>query len=135
MDDPHMRKPTTVKRLGLAPVLIFIAAGWSAALVAAQGSVQSVTPQGEFFIVSSVNLQKSDLFVKAPTEVTQEMTVTASTVILNQEGKRAPLSDVKAGDTVYIVTRTNGKGFPEVVRIQEGPMTVAVLHSRYLDYK
>jgi hypothetical protein len=135
MDGPLMRKLMTVTGLALAAVLIFVAAAWSTPLMAAQVSTQIGSPQGEFFIISSVNLQKRDLFVKAPTEVTEEMTVTPGTVILDQEGKRIPLSDVRAGDTVYIVTRTSSKGFPEVVRIQQGPMTVAALHRRYLNYK
>jgi hypothetical protein len=132
--DFHMTKPTTAARLALAA--IFSLAGmWTPSVPGAQVSTGTSNPQGEFFIISSVNLKKRDLFVKAPTEVTEEMVVTPKTVIVNEQGKRIPLSEVRAGNTVYVVARKNAEGVPEVVRLQEGPMTVAVLHSRYLKHK
>lgn len=123
------------RRYALATLLTLLAALVCALpLPAAQTSVHRAQLQGEFFIISSVNLKKQDLFVKAPTEVTEEMVVTPKTVILNQQGKRIPLNEVRAGDTVYIVARQNTSGVPEVVRLQQGPMTLAVLHARYLTH-
>jgi phosphohistidine swiveling domain-containing protein len=130
-----MKSQTVFAKFIFAAVFSLLSAVLGASLIAAQVTPARGSAQGEFFIVSSVNLQKQDLFVKAPTEVTEEMTVTPRTVILSEQGKHIPLSQVRAGDTVYVVSRRNSQGFPEVVRLQQGPMTVGILHARYLNYK
>jgi hypothetical protein len=121
---------------------VFLAATIAVLVLAASGSVKAASSpaqtekfSGDFFIISSLNLNKSDLFLKAPTEVTEEMLVDKNTVFLNATGQRIELKDLRAGDTVYVVARQNAKGVPVALRIQQGPMTVPILHSRYLTFK
>ena len=67
------------------------------------------TPAGEqFFIVASVDLQKSQLLLKYPTEVTVLMHVDESTKLVDESGRPLKLSDFRAGDTVWASSRTSG---------------------------
>jgi len=91
--------------------------------------------EGDFFIISSVNRRSKELFLKAPTEVTELMLVNERTVFLNDQGKRIQFQDLRAGDTVYVISRRNSPGLPVAIRIQKGPMTLSVLHNRYLEFK
>ncbi len=92
------------------------------------------TPAGEqFFIVASVDLQKSQLLLKHPTEVTLLAHVDDKTKYLDSAGKPIQLSSFRAGDTVW-VTLSNGPSGPTVTRVRKGEMTVAELHRYYLDY-
>lgn len=92
------------------------------------------TPEGEqFFIVASVDLQKSQMLLKYPTEVTVLMRLDDSTKFVDDSGKLLKLSDFRAGDTVW-VTSTNSKGDVTAVRVRKGRMDVADLHRYYLDY-
>jgi hypothetical protein len=93
-------------------------------------------PSGEhFFIISSVDLRKHELFLRHPTDVTTEMKVSASTKYLDENGKKIPFSSLHAGNTVYVTFRKDSKGAPVATRIRQGPMTLAVLHQRYLHFK
>ncbi len=87
----------------------------------------------EFFIVASIDLPKSQLLVKRPTEVTELMLITPQTKLLSDTGQTLKLSDFRAGDTVWALA--NGSG-PQVTakQIRKGQMTVADLHRYYLDY-
>jgi hypothetical protein len=92
------------------------------------------TPAGEqFFIVASVDLQKSQLLLKYPTEVTLLMRVDGSTKFADESGKPLKLSDFRAGDTVW-VTSANEKGDVAALRVRKGGMGVADLHRYYLNY-
>jgi hypothetical protein len=92
------------------------------------------TPAGEqFFIVASVDLQKSQILLKYPTEVTLLMRVDGSTKFADESGKPLKLSDFRAGDTVW-VTSTNEKGDVAALRVRKGGMTAADLHRYYLNY-
>jgi hypothetical protein len=91
--------------------------------------------EGDFFIISSVNRRSKELFLKAPTEVTELMLVNERTVFLNDQGKRIQFQDLRAGDTVYVISRRSSPGLPVAIRIQKGPMTLSVLHNRYLEFK
>ncbi len=92
------------------------------------------TPTGEqFFIVASVDLQKSQLLLKRPTEVTLLAHVDDKTKYLDSAGKPAQLSSFRAGDTVW-VTLSNGTSGATATRVSKGEMTVAELHRYYLDY-
>lgn len=84
---------------------------------------------GEFFIISSIDPVKGQLLVKRPTEVTQVMRVNEETKYVDRARKPIRLSDVHAGDTVYI-TSSPTSGF--ALEVREGTMTVAELHRRYL---
>lgn len=87
----------------------------------------------EFFIISSVDAPNSQILLKRPSEVTQIMKVTPKTKYLDESGKALRLSDLRAGDTVWVLT-TNGTSQPTATRIRIGPMTIAELHRDYLDY-
>jgi hypothetical protein len=92
------------------------------------------TPEGEqFFMVASVDLQKSQLLLKRPTEVTLLTHVGDKTKYLDSAGKPIQLSNLRAGDTVW-VTVSNGSSGATATRVRKGDMTVAELHRYYLDY-
>jgi hypothetical protein len=93
------------------------------------------TAEGEqFFIVASVDLQKSQLLLKYPTEVTLLVLVNNATKFTDETGKPLKLSDFRAGDTVWMVSSVAGQGEATAVRVRKGQMTAADLHSYYLDY-
>jgi hypothetical protein len=92
------------------------------------------TPTGEqFFIVASVDLQKSQLLLKHPTEVTLLAHVDDKTKYLDSAGKPIQLSNLRAGDTVW-VTLSNASSGAVATRVRKGEMTVAELHRYYLNY-
>jgi hypothetical protein len=92
------------------------------------------TPAGEqFFILASVDLQKSQLLLKHPTEVTLLAHVDDKTKYLDSAGKPTQLSNFRAGDTVW-VTLSNGPTGATATRVRKGEMTVAELHRYYLSY-
>ena len=92
------------------------------------------TPAGEtFYIVASLDQSKSQLLLKLPTEVTMLMGVTAATQIQDENGASLKLSDLRAGDTVW-VTSSGSAAAPTAVHIRKGQMTSADLHRYYLDY-
>ncbi|MGH9432166.1 MAG: hypothetical protein ACRD3T_11545 [Terriglobia bacterium] len=88
-----------------------------------------------FFIISSVDLRKNQLFLRHPTDVTTVMDVTANTVFLDENGKKIPFSDLRAGNTVYVTYSADSHGAPVATRIRKGPMTLQVLHQHYLNFK
>lgn len=88
----------------------------------------------EFFIISSVDTSKSQLLLKRPTEVTLLMKINDKTTYLDTANKPIHLADLHAGDTVWVISSSNDAGGPTAVRIRKGPMTVAELHSQFLDY-
>lgn len=100
------------------------------------GSAQS-TPAApralaeEFFIVSSVDVDKNQLLLKRPTEVTDVMRVDGATRYVDEDKKPITLTDLRAGDTVYITSKP-GVGGSLAVEIRKGPMTVTELRRRYL---
>lgn len=98
-------------------------------LAAAQGGASY---EGDFYIISSVNLRTNEVFLKAPTEITEQMLVNGKTTFLSQQGKRITLKDLRAGDTVYVMSTKSAGGELVASRIQIGPMTTAILHRRYL---
>ena len=115
-------------------------AGFSTLLVAAPARAQQmkaaapVARSDEFFIVSSVDTPKHQIVLKRPTEVTMLMRVNDQTSYLDENGKSLHLSDLRAGDTVYISWKPEDAGAPTALRIRKGIMTVAELHKRYLGY-
>jgi hypothetical protein len=103
--------------------------------VPAAGYAQSrKTPAGEeFFIVASIDLAKSQLLLKHPTEVTTLLGINDKTKYTNDMGKPIQPSDLHTGDTVWVVFSGTGQN-STAVRIRKGPMTVAELHNLYLAY-
>jgi len=96
-------------------------------------SVKSAAGE-QFFIVASIDLQKSQLLLKHPTEVTLLVKIDDKTQMVDQNAQPMKLSDFRAGDTVWVVSSGNGPAGPTATRIREGIMTVAELHAHYLDY-
>ncbi len=86
----------------------------------------------EFFIIASIDLQKSQLLVKRPTEVTLLMLTNERTEFLAEDGARLKLSDLRSGDTVWVLLTSAPDGKQLALRIRKGPMTVAELHRLYL---
>jgi hypothetical protein len=95
---------------------------------------KSAASNDEFFIVSSVDLLKHQLVLKRPTEVTVLMHVDDKTAYLDANGKPLRLTDLRAGDTVYVNATVGSDGEFLARRIRKGPMTVQELHKRYLNY-
>jgi hypothetical protein len=97
----------------------------------AAGPASSEFAKGDFFIVSSIDLAKKQILLKRPTEVTELMRMDGETRYFEESGKAMRLADLRAGDTVFIMSKTAG-GQPVAVTIHKGPMTLDVLRERYL---
>ena len=83
--------------------------------------------------MASIDLQKSQLLLKYPTEVTLLVKVTDKTSIRDGSGKPLKLADLRAGDTVW-VNSSASRDEITATSIHKGEMTVADLHRYYLDY-
>ena len=118
--------------LGAAAVLAIVAAPLPAQN--AKGASVEAGAAGDFFIISSVDPDKKQILLKLPTEVTQLMQVDGRTRYLDGKGKAMQLRDLRAGDTVYIVSNRSGEQLT-AVNIRKGPMTLEVLRERYLGGK
>jgi hypothetical protein len=110
-----------------------------AALLILMGSFSSAqqktnTTGESFFIISSINQPKMEILLKRPTEVTLLMHVSDKTTYLNETGNPIHLTDLRAGDTVWVTSAQDRGGEPTALRIRKGPMTEAELHRYYLDY-
>jgi hypothetical protein len=95
---------------------------------------QVADTSGDFFIISSVDLSKGQILLKLPTEVTELMRVDAGTRYFDSHGKPIKLTDLRAGDTVFITAKGSGDR-PVAVAVRKGPMTLEVLGQRYLKSK
>ena len=87
-------------------------------------------PADEFFIVSSVDLSRNRVVLKRPTEVSVLATITPSTTVRGEHGETLHANDLRSGDTVYAVVKTQGGGI-ELVSVRRGAMTVEELRRRY----
>jgi hypothetical protein len=97
----------------------------------AQGG--KVGPGEEFCIVASVDLTKSQLLLKHPTEVTSLLNINDKTTFTNETGNSIRPSDLRTGDTVWVLASGTGQN-TTAIRVRKGPMTLAELHRLYLDY-
>jgi len=86
----------------------------------------------EFFIISSIDAPKHRIVLKRPTEVTLVMAVTDRTAYRDERGKALRLSDLRAGDTAYIMYGQTSAGELTALVVKLGPMTVEELQRRYL---
>ena len=91
-----------------------------------------VTAAGDFFIVSSIDTKLLQIVLKRPTEVTQLVQVNAQTQYIDENGQPLKLQGLRAGDTVFVVLQQKSAAVPIATSIRRGPMTVAILHQRYL---
>ena len=89
----------------------------------------------QYFIISSVDLEKHQLVLMYPTQLTVIAAVDDNTMFAGENGEKLTLNDLRAGATVWAVTRPQGKGKVLALRIREGAMTPAELHKLYLDTK
>jgi hypothetical protein len=121
-------------RVGI--LIVALSLGSLATVVrAAETAPAPPAPDEEFFIVSSVDLQKDQIVLKRPTEVTQLVQVSDKTVIRDEEGKTIPLETLRAGDTVYVAFAAGAESPRTTVRIRKAPMTVEELHRRYVPFQ
>ena len=95
------------------------------------GTAKADFGKGDFFIISSIDLAKRQILLKRPTEVTELMRMDGETRYFEENGKPMRLADLRAGDTVFIISKSAG-GQPVAVTIHKGPMTLDVLRERYL---
>src|SRR5262249_2067923 len=123
-----MRTPILHFRGALAAMLL------AASVPAGAAERPAPAAEDEFFIVSSVDIAKSAMVLKRPTEVTLTMLVTDTTRGINEEGKPIRLSDLRAGDTVFISSSADASGHTLAKSLRKGPMTVPELHRRYLRF-
>ena len=104
------------------------------ALVANASAQSKKNSSGEeFFIVASLDQQKSQLLLKRPSEVTVLLKVGDKTQLADETGKPLKLTDLRAGDTVWVIS-SGDPSAPTAVHIRKGQMTLADLHRYYLDY-
>src|SRR5437016_2345760 len=89
-------------------------------------------PSDEFFIISSVDMARSRLVLKRPTEVTVLAMVSERTQIAGERGEKLRPQDLRAGDTVYVVSAPQPNGQLMAISIRRGPMTIEELHRRYV---
>ena len=107
-----------------------LVAGLAATSVAA---APAPAAKEDFFIVSSVDAGKSTMVLKRPTEVTLTMRVTEKTRCRNEQGKPIHLSDLRAGDTLFIVSEKDPSGQLVASSLRQGVMTLPELRQRYLN--
>ncbi|MGA2511730.1 MAG: hypothetical protein ABSG27_16040 [Candidatus Acidiferrales bacterium] len=114
-----------------APIVALLVGILLTANVSAQTKKNST---GEaFYIVASLDQQKSQLLLKRPSEVTLLMKVGDETQLADETGKPLKLTDLRAGDTVWVIS-SGDPSAPTAVHIRKGQMAVADLHRYYLDY-
>ncbi len=89
----------------------------------------------EFFIISSVDMAKNRLVLKHPTEVTELMLVNDKTACFNEKGKSEPCKNLRAGDTVFVISSGSGEGARTAARIRVGPMTIEEIHRKYVTFQ
>ena len=99
------------------------------------GSFAVSSPDGveEFFIVSSLDPARGRIVVKRPTEVTVTLRVNAETRYRDEQGRALALASLRAGSTAYIAYRLDAGGGATARLVRLAPMTVEVLHQRYLN--
>lgn len=120
-----------IYRLVLLLLSLSVAAGARPAEPASKQR-KSFKSTEDFFIISSIDAGSRRIVLKRPTEVTLVMLVTGQTSYWTEQGRRAQLSDLRAGDTAYIAFIQEPGGGPTALTIKLAPMTVQELQRRYL---
>jgi hypothetical protein len=106
-----------------AAVLVSFASGVHAQAQATSGSDQ-------FFVVSSV--QPKLLVLLRPTETTAIVAVNDKTKVVDQQGNAIKVSDLRAGDTIFVTYSAGPGGTMVATYVRKGIMTVAELRKRYV---
>lgn len=112
-------------------ILLFLLLALACVPVKSQAKTPAPAGHEEFFLVSSVYTQKSEILLKRPTEVTVVMKVSDGAKCEDEKGNAMKFSDLRAGDTVWI-TYDRVKGNSVISRIRKGTMTLEILHRLYL---
>lgn len=112
----------------LSVVLLMSAAVWTS--LWAQNNARGE----EFFMISSVDQQKHQVVLMRPTQLTVVADLDAQTVLLGEKGQKLGSRDLRAGDTVWALIKSQKNGATTAVRIREGAMTQAELQKLYLHY-
>jgi hypothetical protein len=123
-----------MNRISRFLMLAFALLGAASLATRAHGQTKKTWGGEEFFIVSSIDPAKSQVLLKRPTEVTLLMKVTDKTVFLDGANKPLHLTDLHAGDTVWVTSSGSNEGGATALKIRKGPMTVDELHRTFLDY-
>jgi hypothetical protein len=127
---PNARAPhatATTAKPAIGPNAVMPASAYSTV------PVKKTAAGEQFFIVASLDLQQKQLLLKYPTEVTLLVKVTEQTNFVDDSGKSMKLSDLRAGDTVWLTSSGSGTD-TAALKVRKGEMTVADLHRYYLDY-
>ena len=111
-------------------IMALLAAFVCAALAVA--SPKGPSANEEFFIVSSVNPAQGTMVLKRPTEVTLTIRITPGTRCSREDGRPMQLSDLRAGDTVFIALVPESSGALVASTVRQGVMTLPELQRRYL---
>lgn len=124
-------RPAFLARLACAAALVALLVAVPAFPQAAVREPHAASSEkGDFFIIASVDSSKKELLLKFPTEVTELMRVDDKTRYFGNGGEAIKFSDLRAGDTVFIVS-SKGQS-PVATTIRKGPMTVEELQRRFL---
>ena len=115
---------------------LVVAAVWISAMpwAVAQSSRKGAIQNEEFFIVASVDGTKSQLLLKRPTEVTVLMKVSEKTLFFDENGKGFVFADLRAGDTVWVISSSGQASERAALRVRKGPMTLADLRRIYVRF-
>lgn len=111
--------------LGAAAIVLAVSPAWAAPEKSAK------VVRNRFFIVSEVNLQKHQLILELPTQITRVMSVDSKTTFTDEAGRHQPLNKIRAGDTVFVTYQQTPKGLL-ALSLRDGPMTVSLLHKLYV---
>ncbi|HVT58024.1 MAG TPA: hypothetical protein VHR45_06470 [Thermoanaerobaculia bacterium] len=112
---------------------IAIAALPAMAALARTGGIGPLPRSGEeFFVMSSIDAGHHRIVLKRPNDVTLLMKVSERTVYRNEQGKALRLTDLRAGDTVFVTFAHDASGELAAQLVRQGPMTVPELQRRYL---
>jgi len=104
-------------------------------LLAAKSARSGSSGTEEFFIISSADLAKNRLVLKHPTEVTELMLVNDKTSCFNDQGKSFDCKNLRAGDTVFVISNRDNSGARTALRIRVGPMTVQEIHRKFVTFQ
>ncbi|HKW90004.1 MAG TPA: hypothetical protein VJN21_14730 [Candidatus Acidoferrales bacterium] len=107
----------------------------SAPLPAQMRKTPSESRGEQFYVISSVDMQKHQIVFMRPTQLTVVATTNDQTTYVGEQSQqKLALKDLRAGQTVWATIRKDKSGDLTVARVREGAMTVAELHRLYLDY-
>jgi len=105
------------------------------AAIAFAGTLRAAVPAAaddQFFIVSSVDAGNGTMVLKQPTEVTLSVRFTERTRCRTEQGKPCAVSDLRAGETIFVTAERDASGGLVATSVRHGVMTLPELRRRYL---